>query len=622
MSVGDGLSTPGNQRDRSTRKQSKHRRDSITAEINELREYLPFPAATRSRLSQLQSMACAAVYLRKNAHLSEVFLGSNSTPSDFIWHGSAPEDFEHAMPGTLLVCTTSGHLLYIGRNASQTFGYNNIEDVLTQGDNVLDIVDKRDTAAVKSMLALGPASSSSLDSSSPPLLIRIQPHRTAKKSLQSQLSQKVVYMTGHFRTLPRLMVQRTTTDETVAPNPPPTIFLALCKPVLTSEDQGFPICSAGGPGRFFKTLHDLNMRITSTTLPLFLDLRSADGEVGASWYRLIHGDDLQAARSIHALVCKSDGPVNGLTLLRMRTPRGWMWCHASLRLLRNPKPMEPQPNPNDHCFMASIPDTLQPSPVNPCFEQQILVTYQILTADEIPIYRKASWLYQQPVPIVKPRAFNSGPITFRGSKDPDVIVEAEGYPVVAGRNIKKSQHARALPVTTPHPTLQERKKQCARPDVIPRKHHALDEELKVCRTSASGWHKGKNPARTSSAKTETVNRMFSEGSGICLAGKSISTASAPFYMNGESSRGEHEEQLVPDYFHKAVTIPSCGGGSLRGSEMVGSGSLRWPEVTGSGPLSYNISRPVTSFPKSAYEDDFYRHFLHSLAASSVAQSQP
>lgn len=56
---------------RSTKSQSKHRRDLINQEINNLRELLPFPPTTRHRLSQLQLMACSCVLLRKNRYFAQ-----------------------------------------------------------------------------------------------------------------------------------------------------------------------------------------------------------------------------------------------------------------------------------------------------------------------------------------------------------------------------------------------------------------------------------------------------------------------------------------------------------------------------------------------------------------------
>ena len=51
---------------KSTKGASKQRRDSINAEIANLRDLLPLPSSTRQRLSQLQLMALVCVYVRKS----------------------------------------------------------------------------------------------------------------------------------------------------------------------------------------------------------------------------------------------------------------------------------------------------------------------------------------------------------------------------------------------------------------------------------------------------------------------------------------------------------------------------------------------------------------------------
>lgn len=55
---------------RSTKGASKQRRDLINAEIVKLRELLPLSEAARQRLSQLQVMSYASVYIRKNNYFA------------------------------------------------------------------------------------------------------------------------------------------------------------------------------------------------------------------------------------------------------------------------------------------------------------------------------------------------------------------------------------------------------------------------------------------------------------------------------------------------------------------------------------------------------------------------
>ena len=104
--------------DRSSKRQSKQRRDLINAEMNVLRDLLPYPVATRHRLSQLQLMACLCVYMRKCtifAQRDKMWLKEPRSILDNV-------DVSDAFNSSLLLCTQSGRLLYIGEKAQDVFG--------------------------------------------------------------------------------------------------------------------------------------------------------------------------------------------------------------------------------------------------------------------------------------------------------------------------------------------------------------------------------------------------------------------------------------------------------------------------------------------------------------------
>ncbi|XP_055343145.1 PAS domain-containing protein cky-1-like [Paramacrobiotus metropolitanus] len=446
--------------DRSTRSQSKQRRDLINREINHLRELLPFPQDVRHRLSQLQLMACICVYLRKtsffayslnaaqrlNAARRLLTYSNQQLPSLDI---PLATDFSKALKCSVLLCGQDGKILFISDNAADTMGQN-MEDLLSHGDTLYDLIDRADHSSLKQHLDPERSRSTPLQYNpafplvntgfdynqertfvcriNSPRNMRRQGRFAEQKTFTT--SSKLVIISGNFLPLPHIRQPL----DLLAPRPlEGRSLLATVDALLTAENRESFI-NGIGVGRTFSTLHQLDMKVIGanrlTKEHLGYGYRRL---LGMSWYQLLHWDDMHSAHAAHQLVCSMDDiqSHSAMLLVRILSQSGkWIWCHAVLQLLNdrsiqlsamtNKKQL---PVPDTIGFNLENTDQLGKNPEKADDEEKetvvcnrILCTYQMLSEKERRVLQQNPWIYEtdaigkdlhEPIRPVKPEIKSS-----------------------------------------------------------------------------------------------------------------------------------------------------------------------------------------------------------------------
>ncbi|XP_014242818.1 neuronal PAS domain-containing protein 4 [Cimex lectularius] len=332
---------------KSTKGASKQRRDSINAEIANLRDLLPLPPSTRQRLSQLQLMALVCVYVRKANYFQQVFKrheshhGLHQMPTPNI-------GFSKALSGFLMMMTQNGKLLYISDNAAEYLGHS-MEDLLIHGDSMYDMIDKQDHQGIQGELL---RSANTPGDDSRIFLCRMNVSRNARRQMRFG-DQKVVLVQGHYLSFLPLCSR----------NEP--VFLATCTPVAMPETRE---CVVQGATNVFTTIHSMDMKFVHIDRNGEWHLGFPRSELqGASWYQLLHWESMREAQSKHRLITQSEQDRSCILLIRIQRRGGdWLWVHCVLQVKEN------------------MENSQQPL---------IVATNQVLSESEAGVMRVNSWLY-------------------------------------------------------------------------------------------------------------------------------------------------------------------------------------------------------------------------------------
>ncbi|XP_053203183.1 uncharacterized protein LOC128387918 isoform X2 [Panonychus citri] len=336
---------------KSTKGASKQRRDSINAEIANLRDLLPLPSSTRQRLSQLQLMALVCVYVRKSNYFQNAFRKHEMLPEMPMPHFG----FSKALSGFLMMMTQNGKLLYISDNAAEYLGHS-MEELLIHGDSVYDIIEKQDHTQIQSelMRSPNPLANSLITPDNRLFLCRMNISRNARRQMRFG-DQKVVLVQGHYVSYLPLCSR----------NEP--VFLATCTPVAMPETRE---CVAQGSTTVFTSIHSMDMKFIHLDRngEYYLGYDKSTINSGLSWYDLVHWEHLREAQSKHRLITQSEQEKSCILLLRLETiNHQWIWVHSVLQ----------------------IKDS------NDTSQQPIIVcTNQVLSEKEATVMRANNWLYQ------------------------------------------------------------------------------------------------------------------------------------------------------------------------------------------------------------------------------------
>ncbi|KAF8382818.1 cky-1, partial [Pristionchus pacificus] len=269
----------------------------INGEINRLRELLPLSDTSRERLFQLQVMSLACVYIRKEKYSKN---NCDSTLLPF-----SPIDVTRTLPSFLIIVSLQGKLLYMSDNASEHIGHS-VEELMCQGDNILDIIDIQDVSAVSS--ALASLRSKTKDQVS--FICRMGLNRVAKR----QIHQKFLLFSGH-----RFHSRSSS-----------SLLAATVSPLLNPENID---CLSTGSTTVFTAKLGLDLKFTQLdTLGFEYFSISRTYLSLSSIYSLVHPEDVKKLEKKHRkLMEEPEGSV--MILIRMITQHGeFTYFHVILTL--------------------------------------------------------------------------------------------------------------------------------------------------------------------------------------------------------------------------------------------------------------------------------------------------
>ncbi|ELT93983.1 hypothetical protein CAPTEDRAFT_193549 [Capitella teleta] len=300
---------------RSTRGASKQRRDLINHEISHLRDLLPLPESARQRLSQLQIMSLCCCYIRKCNYFTRMFGNGESFMSE------TPFQFSQAINGFLLITTREGKLLYISENITEYLGHSMV-DMLTQGDSLYDIIDKRDQATVQGQLLQSEFTETSEQSTSQDertFFCRMNVARSFRR--QSGFGDhKMMHVRGHF-------IQPMLRDH--YGNQP--VFMAICSPLVTPDVKE---AAVQNNTMIYQSVHGLDLKYIEIGHIGEHHLGYSEAEVyGKSLYELLHPDDVHEAKEKHIQLIKSSHEMGCMLTVRLQNSAGyWVWVNMVMHI--------------------------------------------------------------------------------------------------------------------------------------------------------------------------------------------------------------------------------------------------------------------------------------------------
>uniref|UniRef100_A0A914V572 PAS domain-containing protein n=1 Tax=Plectus sambesii TaxID=2011161 RepID=A0A914V572_9BILA len=331
---------------------------------------LPLADSVKDRLFQLQIMSLACIFIRKQRYLPHILGEPNGVPCPPSPHGrSINRHFDSckALRGFLIMVTRQGKMLYISENASDYLGHS-VEEIMSQGDSIYELVDPRDHTAVQAELLSGPPSVS-MNARFPDervFICRMNLSRTAKRQLQYH---KFVLIEGRYlHPAEYYQALLTLTNPAVFIHP---VFAGYCQPLINPENA--EVLSSGNTS-MFRSLHLMDMQFVHLDdIGLFhLGYTSSEDLEGDSWYRLVHPLDLPEISFKHRLLCQEkEGSV--ICLIRLQHFSGhWLWLHTVLAVRGN--------------FVHQPQDGRR-------VRHLIHATYQLLSDLEAATLQANSWIY-------------------------------------------------------------------------------------------------------------------------------------------------------------------------------------------------------------------------------------
>ncbi|KAK0412014.1 hypothetical protein QR680_005982 [Steinernema hermaphroditum] len=391
-------SVPSQQR--STRGASKQRRDQINVEIHQLRDLLPLSSSIKDRLFQLQVMSLACIFIRKDRYLPHILRGSE----DFVYNylnlrSFVPKGVDscRALKGFLMMVTQSGKLLYVSENASEYLGHS-VEEIMCQGDQLYDLIDERDHAAVFRELNPNPKRLRAAPEEGV-FICRMNLSRTAKRQIHYH---KFVLVHGRYVHSADYYQAVNTRHPAGAVEP---IFAAFCQPLINPENAHNQL---KGNTMVFQSRHHMDMRFIEMDRVGQSHLGYTNEELeNRSWYSLLHPSLLFQFAYKHRMM--RDGKDQAtMCLLKLQTKTGeWIWAHAVITVS-------------------------QPQQIDGRHQHQTLsVTYQILSEREAATLQMNDWIYSVRHTAVPPDCFvTKEPLDFVPSEcDPLEFSPPNGAPL-------------------------------------------------------------------------------------------------------------------------------------------------------------------------------------------------
>ncbi|CAD5112885.1 unnamed protein product [Dimorphilus gyrociliatus] len=192
--------------------------------------------------------------------------------------------------------------------------------MMTQGDSIYDIIDKRDHSIVQSQLANAPFNPNPLTGMDERnFFCKMNVSRTLRRQTGFG-DHKVMHIQGHFIQAPQ--------QSDLARQP---VFMAVCSPLITPDVKESLIQNNT---MVFQTVHCLDMKYMEMAYNGEFHLGYTENEIqGLSWYKLIHPEDVQEAKEKHSQLIKSSHEMGCMLTLRMFAKDGtWIWVNLVMHI--------------------------------------------------------------------------------------------------------------------------------------------------------------------------------------------------------------------------------------------------------------------------------------------------
>lgn len=192
--------------------------------------------------------------------------------------------------------------------------------MMTQGDSIYDIIDKRDHSIVQSQLANTPFNPNPLTGMDERnFFCKMNVSRTLRRQTGFG-DHKVMHIQGHF------IQGSQQSDLTRQP-----VFMAVCSPLITPDVKESLIQNNT---MVFQTVHCLDMKYMEMAYNGEFHLGYTESEIqGLSWYKLIHPEDVQEAKEKHSQLIKSSHEMGCMLTLRMFAKDGtWIWVNLVMHI--------------------------------------------------------------------------------------------------------------------------------------------------------------------------------------------------------------------------------------------------------------------------------------------------
>lgn len=215
---------------------SKHRRQQLNKGVEQLKKAMPLSQEDSNKLSQLQTLHYACIYMRKQILISNLKETNIIQKDDLLKNiMQSQHGISDAMHGFIIAVSRSGHLVYVSDNVINYLGHSSI-DVLLSADKFCDILHPLDEQSLKRVLESNPKDSDKqFEFYSSWYVSKI------RRRVYTRSDTKIK-ITGHF----------INND----------LFVALCTPMLRIADREFMDHIVSSSPNCFTTVHSLDLRFS------------------------------------------------------------------------------------------------------------------------------------------------------------------------------------------------------------------------------------------------------------------------------------------------------------------------------------------------------------------------
>jgi hypothetical protein len=215
---------------------SKHRRQQLNKGVEQLKKAIPLSQEDSNKLSQLQTLHYACIYMRKQILISNLKETNTFQKDDLLKNIMQSQNgISDAMHGFIIGVSRSGHLVYVSDNVINYLGHTSI-DVLLSADKFCDILHPLDEQSLKRVLESNPKDSDKQFEFYSSWYVSKIRRRVYNRS------DTKIKITGHF----------INND----------LFVALCTPMLRIAEREFMDHFVSSSPNCFTSVHSLDLRFS------------------------------------------------------------------------------------------------------------------------------------------------------------------------------------------------------------------------------------------------------------------------------------------------------------------------------------------------------------------------